>query len=207
MLVERLPLDEELYKKITRMSYSEHVPLQKLINDMLKEYLNVYALSKKMGYALISKEVLKITFDNTPEDQVMELSRKIATRYREAAMLLHGKPTLGAYIDLIKSFVTANGYYIEFSNSSIIAEQAKGEEGEEQGRQYTQDSQLKQRQEYNNNKDPSEVIIIRFNISYKFSQFLGNVYRILLEEFCTIVQFELTETLVFYEYRKKQIDH
>jgi hypothetical protein len=123
-------------------------------------------------------------------------------------MLLHGKPTLEAYLSLIKSFVTANGYYIEFSNSSIISEQAKGGEGEEQDRQqqYTQDSQLKQRQEYNNNKDPSEVMIIRFNISYKFSQFLGNVYRILLGEFCTIVQFELTETLVFYEYRKKQID-
>jgi CRISPR/Cas system CMR-associated protein Cmr5 small subunit len=52
----------------------------------------------------------------------------------------------------------------------------------------------------------ADVMIIRFNISYKFSQFLGNVYRILLEEFCTIVQFELTETLAFYEYRKKQID-
>jgi hypothetical protein len=44
-------LDEELYKKITRMSYPEHVPLEKLINDMLKEYLNVYALSEKIGYA------------------------------------------------------------------------------------------------------------------------------------------------------------
>jgi hypothetical protein len=75
------------------MSYSEHKPLQKLINDMLKEYLHVYALSKKIGYALISKEVLKTTFENTPEDQIMELSRKIATRYREAAILLHGKHT------------------------------------------------------------------------------------------------------------------
>ena len=79
MPVERLPLDEDLYRKITQMSYSEHVPLQKLINDMLKEYLNVYALSKKIGYALISKEVLKTTFDNIPEDQVIELSRKIPT--------------------------------------------------------------------------------------------------------------------------------
>jgi hypothetical protein len=93
MLVEHLPLDEDLYRKITQMSYSEHKPLQKLINDMLKEYLHVYALSKKIGYALISKEVLKTTFENTPEDQIMELSRKIATRYREAAILLHGKHT------------------------------------------------------------------------------------------------------------------
>jgi hypothetical protein len=204
LVVEDLPIDEDLYRKITQMSYSEHVPLQKLINDMLKEYLNVYALSKKIGYALISKDVLKTTFENTPEDQVIELSRKIATRYREAAILLHGKPSLEAYISLIKSFVTANGYYIELSNSSMIAEeQAKaGEvEGEVQARQNKQHSL--QETQNNDDKDSSDVMIIRFDISYKFSQFLGNVYRILLEEFCTIKQFELTETLAFYEYKKK----
>jgi hypothetical protein len=76
MLIEDLPLDECI-------SYSEHIPLEKLINDMLKKYLNVYLLSKKIGYALISKEVLKTTFENTPKDQVLSLSTKIATRYRE----------------------------------------------------------------------------------------------------------------------------
>ena len=124
------------------------------------------------------------------------------------AMAVHGKPTLEAYLSLIKSFVTANGYYIEFSNSSMIAEeQAKVGEGEEQAGQNKQGSQLQERQENNDNddKDSSDIMIIRFNISYKFSQFLGNVYRILLEEFCTIKQFELTETLAFYEYKKREM--
>jgi hypothetical protein len=187
LVVEHLPLDEDLYRKITQMSYSEHIPMQKIINDMLKEYLNVYALSKKIGYALISKDVLKTTFENTPEDQVIELSGKIATRYREAAILLHGKPSLEAYFSLIKSFVTANGYYLEFSKHATVAE-------EEQQRQQKRDER----------SNLYDVMIIRFNVSYKFSQFLGNVYRILLEEFCSIKQFELTETLAFYEYKKKQ---
>jgi hypothetical protein len=96
----------------------------------------------------------------------------------------------------------ANGYYIEFSNSSIIAEQAKaGEEGEED----TRSTEEQRQQNGDKSNDLYDVMIIRFNISYKFSQFLGNVYRILLEEFCTIKQFELTETLAFYEYRKKQL--
>lgn len=193
MLIEHLSLDEELYRKITAMSYSEHISVQKLINDMLKEYLNVYVLSKKIGYALISKDVLKTTFDNTPEDKVMELSRKVATRYREAAILLHGKPSLEEYICLIKSFVTANGYYIEFSKHAMV------EQAQEDG----QSNQDLQQQKLEKSSDLYDVMIIRFNISYKFSQFLGNVYRILLEEFCTVKQFELTETLVFYEYKKK----
>lgn len=193
MLIEHLSLDEELYRKITAMSYSEHISVQKLINDMLKEYLNVYVLSKKIGYALISKDVLKTTFDNTPEDKVMELSRKVATRYREAAILLHGKPSQEEYICLIKSFVTANGYYIEFSKHAMV------EQAQEDG----QSNQDLQQQKLEKSSDLYDVMIIRFNISYKFSQFLGNVYRILLEEFCTVKQFELTETLVFYEYKKK----
>ncbi len=202
MFVEHLPLDEDLYRKITQMSYSEHIPMQKIINDMLKEYLNVYALSKKMGYALISKDVLKTTFENTPEDQVIELSGKIATRYREAAILLHGKPSLDAYLSLIRSFVTANGYYFEFSKHATVAEeeQVKGE-GENEDVQSKEEQQRQQKRDERSNDN--DVMIIRFNISYKFSQFLGNVYRILLQEFCTIKQFETTETLVFYEYKKK----
>ncbi|HEY7081861.1 MAG TPA: hypothetical protein VH500_19380 [Nitrososphaeraceae archaeon] len=207
MMIEHLPLDEETYRKITRISYSEHIPLEKLINDMLKEYLNVYFLSKKIGYALISKEVLKITFENTPEKQVAELSKNIANRYKEAAILLNGKPTLEVYFSLIKSFVSANGYYIEFSKKSTAVEHVEG-----QDRQIRQESP--QQQVGNNNKSDIhnknkssihdfEVMIIQFNISYKFSQFLGNVYRILLEEFCTINRFELTERLVLYEYARK----
>jgi hypothetical protein len=205
MLIEHLPLDEELYRILTKISYSEHIPLEKLINEMPKEYLNVYLLSKKIGYALISKDVLKTTFENTPQDQTLSLSRKIAIRYREAAILSHGKPSLEAYICLIKSFVNANGYYIEFSKSSTVVEQTdgQGQHKQEPQQQIKDNNNAGVDNENKKNINDFEVMIIQFNISYKFSQFLGNVYRILLEEFCTINRFELTERLVFYEYKKK----
>jgi hypothetical protein len=71
---------------------------------------------------------------------------------------LHGKPSLEAYFSLIKSFVTANGHYNEFSNSSMIAEeQAKAEEVEgEVARQNKQGSQ--QLQETQNNHDNDNTI-------------------------------------------------
>jgi hypothetical protein len=47
---------------------------------------------------------------------------------------------------LIKFFVIANGYYIEFSNSFIIAEQAKAGE-EEEAIRYKQDSQQQQQKQ------------------------------------------------------------
>ena len=45
------------------------------------------------------------------------------------------------------------------------------------------------------------MLIIQFNsiqYGYKFSQFLGNVYRILLEEFSYIYKFEISDTHAFY---------
>ncbi len=49
---------------------------------------------KRWVMLLFQNSLLKTTFDNMPEEQVMKLSRKTATRYREAATILHGKPTL-----------------------------------------------------------------------------------------------------------------
>ncbi|MEW6604724.1 MAG: hypothetical protein AB1351_08565, partial [Thermoproteota archaeon] len=49
----------------------------------------------------------------SPDEELQEYVEKIASRYREAAILMHGKPSLEAYITLIKAFVSANGYTVE----------------------------------------------------------------------------------------------
>ncbi len=182
---EHLPINKELYRKITKISYSQNIPIHKLINDMLQEYLNVYLLSKQIGYVIVSKKVLQKTFSYTPDDEIIPISEEIAVRYREAAILLHGKPSLEVYLDLIKSFVLANRYLIEFGKSQQTAEfNSKGSESKGNDKQ---------------------VLIIQFKMGYKFSKFLGNAYRILLQEFCDVDRFEITDTLAFYEYRPRAI--
>lgn len=148
---------------------------------MLNEYLNVYLLSKRIGYAIVSNKVLETTFTHTPQEEIIQGSEEIVIRYKEAAILQHGKPTLEAYLDLIKSFTTANRYFIEFSNSH----QGTGDNDD-------------------NNKNDKQILIIQFKMGYKFSQFLGNVYRILLQESCDVQGFEITDT-AFYEYRPSRI--
>lgn len=184
---EHLPINKELYRKITKISYSQNIPIHKLINDMLQEYLNVYLLSKQIGYVIVSKKVLQKTFSYTPDVEIIPISEEIAVRYREAAILLHGKPSLEGYFDLIKSFVLANGYFMEFGKSQQTAEfNSSYSDGE-------------------GDSDDKQILIIQFRMGYKFSKFLGNVYKILLQEFCDINRFEITDTLAFYEYKPRVI--
>lgn len=150
---------------------------------MLNEYLNVYFLSKQIGYVIVSKKVLQNTFSYTPDDEIIRMSEEIAGRYKEAAILLHGKPSLEGYFDLMKSFVLANGYLMEFGKSQRTTE-SNGS---------------------SNEINDKQILIIQFKMGYKFSKFLGNVYRILLQEFCDIESFEITDTLAFYEYKPRAI--
>jgi hypothetical protein len=165
--LENLPLDHDIYRHLAKISYSEHVPISKLINDMLREHMDVYLLWRKIGYVLVSKEVLKSSLARSPDEELLEYAAKIASRYREAAIHLHGRPSLEAYLNLIKAFVTVNGYSIE-----------KARNGE------------------------NDVLIVQFNINEKYSKFLGGAYKILIEEFAKIEQFEITDNLAFYEYKK-----
>jgi hypothetical protein len=180
---EHLPINKELYRKITKISYSQNIPIHKLVNDMLQEYLNVYLLSKQIDYVIVSKKVLQKTFSYTPDDEIIPISEEIAVRYREAAILLHGKPSLEVYLDLIKSFVLANRYLIEFGKSQQKAESNSND----------------------SDSNDKQILIIQFKMGYKFSKFLGNAYRILLQEFCDVDRFEITDTLAFYEYRPRAI--
>ena len=108
-----LALDHDIYVQLTKISYSEHIPISKLINDMLREHMDVYLLWRKIGYVLVSKEVLGSSLSHSPDDELLEYAAKIASRYREAATLLHGRPSLEGYLNLIKAFVTVNGYSVE----------------------------------------------------------------------------------------------
>jgi hypothetical protein len=166
--LENLPLDHDIYSRLMKLSYTEHVSVSKLINDMLREHMDVYLLWRQIGYVLVSKEVLKSSLARAPDEELLEYAGKIASRYREAAILMHGRPSLEAYINLIRAFVGVNGYSVE-----------KSKNGE------------------------NDVLIVQFNVNEKYSLFVGNAYKILLEEFAEIERFEITDNLVFFEYKNR----
>ena len=177
--VKDIMLDKNLYRTLTRLSYSdegtaEHEgqsSLSHLINEMLKEYLHTYILSKRMGHMLLSKDAVKVAINSMTDDQIAEASTVNANRYKEAAVLETGKVSLDAIIDLIRSFAKANKFDIEISK---------------------------------NPDNDNQVLVIGFKLGDKFTQFKANTYRGLLQEYSDFQRMEITGNSVYFEYRPKK---
>lgn len=140
---------------------------------MLREYIDVYLLWRKVGYILISKEATKKAMSYMSDEEILATAESIATRIREAATILHcnNKASLDVYLELIKSFASVNGFNVERSKDV--------------------------------NGKGIEVLIIQFRLNQHYSKFLGNAFRLLIEEFADITNFETTNTLAFIEYKKR----
>lgn len=119
--IKEVMLEKSIYRMLTKISYhdysGEDVSLSSIINEMLKEYLHTYVLSKRMGHMLMPKETVKTAIDEMDEEQIKQASVANANRYREGAIIEHGKPSLNAYLQLMKSFAKANGFDMEVSKS------------------------------------------------------------------------------------------
>ena len=171
--LQNIPLDSDIYRKLTKISYAEHIPMPKIINNMLREYIDVYLLWRKVGYILISRDATRKALSYVPDEELGSTAQSIANRIKEAAVILYGsKPGLDAYISLMKSFAAVNGFDIERS---------KGPGGN------------------------TEVLIIQFRMNKNYSKFLGNAYRLLVEEFADVINFDTTENLAFIEYKLRVI--
>jgi predicted house-cleaning noncanonical NTP pyrophosphatase (MazG superfamily) len=142
---------------------------------MLREYLAVYLLWRKVGYILISKEVVKKVMSYVPDKELSKAGESIATRIREAATILQSKSkaSLDSYLELIESFASINGFDVERSKNI-------GDSG-------------------------VDVLIIQFRLNENYSKFLGSAFRLLIEEFADVTNFETTNNLVFIEYKKRII--
>lgn len=169
-----MSIEKSLYQTLTQMKYRDgngETSISSLINGMLKEYLHTYVVSKSMGHMLMSKDLVKIAFERLTDEQIKQASDANAMRYKEGAILEHNRPSLGAYLELIRAFAKANEFDIEISK---------------------------------NPENENHVLIITFRMGDKFTQYLGNTYRILLQEFSEINKMEITATSAYFEYKPKK---
>jgi hypothetical protein len=172
--IKDIMMEKSLYRALTQLKYrsgDDETTISGLVNEMLKEYLHTYILSKTMGHMLMSKATVKVAVEGLTEEQIKNASVANAERYKEGAIIEHGRPSLAAYLELIRSFAKANRFDSEISK---------------------------------NPDNGSQVLILNFQMGEKFSQFLGNTYRILLEEFADIFRVELTGTTVYFEFKPKK---
>jgi hypothetical protein len=107
--VREILMERNLYQTLTKMKYqsaNQETSISSLINEMLKEYLHTY---------IISKSMVETSVNALTDEQINEASAANAMRYREGARLEHGKPSLDAYLELIKGFSKANKFDMKVS--------------------------------------------------------------------------------------------
>ena len=116
--VKDILLDKDLYRALTKLKYRDpDSSLSSLINEMLKEYLHTYVLSKRMGHMLVARELVRNSIEDLSNEKIAETAEQNSIRYKEAAIIEHGKPSLSAYLELIRAFGKANKFEMEISRN------------------------------------------------------------------------------------------
>jgi len=164
-------LEKSVYREIVKLSYSNGTSVSAIINDILKEYLHTYILSKKMGHMLVSRDIIKPAIDQMTQDQITTAAKMNANRYKEGVILENGKPSLAAYLRLMRSFSKANKFDFELTV---------------------------------NPENDSQVLLSQFKMGRNFSKYKSETYRLLLQDFVDVTNTELTDSMVFMEFRSKK---
>ena len=72
--LNNLHIDNETYRKITEMAYSQSTSIEKLINHMLKEQLRTLAY-RRSGFILVNKQTLKDITEQVSDEVLINAAR------------------------------------------------------------------------------------------------------------------------------------
>lgn|GEM_PF-3250581 len=118
--VKDMVMEKNLYRALTQLKYrsgDEETSISSIFNDMLKEYLHTYVLSKSMGHILMPKDIIKVAVNAMTDEEIKQACADNVVRYKDGAILEHGRTSLAAYLELIRAFAQANKFDMEISKN------------------------------------------------------------------------------------------
>ncbi len=111
--LEHLLLDKNLYRKITKFAYSENKPVDRVVNDILREYVDVFFPFRKIGFVHVTTDTVKMIFQDISDELIIDHAKSLSKRYMEVITLLNKNRTLDDYLDFLKLYANASGYQME----------------------------------------------------------------------------------------------
>ena len=100
--VKDMMMEKNLYRALTQLKYrsgDEETSISSIFNDMLKEYLHTYVLSKSMGHILLPRDIIKVAVNSMSDEEIKQASADNVVRYKDGAILEHGRASLAAYLE------------------------------------------------------------------------------------------------------------
>ena len=172
--LNNLHLDNDTYRKITEMAYSQNTSVEKLINHMLKEQLRILAF-RRVGFILVNKWTLKDITEQVSDEALINAARNAEAHLKELGMLVASeqttaaKPTLTDRLNAFRFIMSLNGFPMEIASDP---------------------------------SDKKIRIIARMEMGRKFSIYVGEALKMSLEGLAEVDNIEVTEASLYMELTK-----
>jgi hypothetical protein len=175
--LNNLHIDNDTYRKITEMAYSQNTSIEKLINHMLKEQLRTLAF-RRSGFILVNKQTIKDITEQVSDEALINAARSTEAHLKELGMLVASKqttaarPTLTDRLNALRFINSLNGFPTEIASDPL---------------------------------DKKIRIIVRMEIGRKFSLYVGEAIKMSFGEFAEVDNIEATEASLYMELTKKEV--
>jgi hypothetical protein len=114
----RVRLDSELYRALTLRAYSQQKSVSEVINEMLKQQLNIDQFVK-IGFIIIHRDLVKALVDSLSSEAIAQAARNISDTLKETTNLRAGKSklTLQEYLGVLSAYLEVNRQSISVANN------------------------------------------------------------------------------------------
>jgi hypothetical protein len=109
--VGSLRLDSEVYRQVTQAAYSQQMPVEQMINQMLRKQLVSQELFRH-GFTITHKETMKTLTGMLSDELIVEAAGSMKSALREMVVSRTGSvnPTVQQYFASLASLMDLNGY-------------------------------------------------------------------------------------------------
>jgi hypothetical protein len=109
--VGSLRLDSEVYRAVTQMAYSQQMPVEQMINQMLKKQLVSQELFRH-GFTITHRETMKTLTGMLSDELITEAAQSMKSSLKEMVISRTGSasPTIQQFFASLASFMDLNGF-------------------------------------------------------------------------------------------------
>lgn len=109
--VGSLKLDSEVYRAVTQLAYSQQMPVEQMINQMLRKQVVSQELFRH-GYTITHRETIKTLTNMLSDKDIVEAAKSMRSALHEMLVSRTGSanPGIQQYFSSLTSFMDLNGY-------------------------------------------------------------------------------------------------
>ncbi len=104
-------IEKDHLKRLQSEAKQNHVSLNVLVNQIIRQYQEWYSISSKIGEVPIRKNILSMFVEKIDTSDLIEIARYSANTYfKNVILMFKGEFTLSAWIEVLESWIKVAGF-------------------------------------------------------------------------------------------------